>query len=159
MHIPRYDAAAALHDAGNLKLAKRYYERAASLNEYDAQPYNNLGALLLQSGAPPREALHCFRAAHRRDPDSAQAALNIGGLLLGLDRVHIICIYIHTHTHTYSRAKRCIVFAPRTAAIPIRHRQRSISAGCCSAWTACVYRWIHREYRYVNVYGWMDIWI
>jgi tetratricopeptide (TPR) repeat protein len=82
-----YDAGAALHDAGRLQLARRYYERAISLNKLDAQPHNNLGALLLETGASPREALHQFRAAHIRDPHSAPAALNVASLLLALGRV------------------------------------------------------------------------
>ena len=53
-----YDAGAALHDAGKLKLARRYYERAIALNDMDPQPHNNLGGLLLELGSPPREALH-----------------------------------------------------------------------------------------------------
>lgn len=81
-----YDAGAALHDAGRLELARRYYERAVALNDLDAQPHNNLGALLLETGAPPREALHYFRAAHIRDAHSAPAALNVAALLLALGR-------------------------------------------------------------------------
>jgi tetratricopeptide (TPR) repeat protein len=82
-----YDAGATLHDAGRLELARRYYQQAVALNDQDPQPHNNLGALLLELGAPPRDALHHFRAAHIRDAHSAAAALNVAGLLLALGRV------------------------------------------------------------------------
>ena len=66
--------------------ARRHLERAVELAPQFATAWNNLGTIAYQTRQYPR-AEECFREALRQDPSAYEPLVNLGGVLINLNKL------------------------------------------------------------------------
>ena len=71
------------HDAGS---AEKHLEESVKLAPQFASAWNNLGTIAYQTARYPR-AEQCFREALAQDPTAYEPLVNLGGVLLNLNRL------------------------------------------------------------------------